>query len=164
MLKIRLLHPDDSIPEVTKLLHRAYSRLGGMGLNYTAVDQTPEVTSRRIADGHCLIAEWAGKLAGTVVATPTYAANQCEYFTRPGVASAHQFAVEPSFQGKGIGRALLAACEEWAAQQAFRELAIDTAEQASHLIALYARLGYRHVGHVQWSGKVYRSVVLSKIL
>jgi hypothetical protein len=42
------------------------------------------------------------------------------------------------------------------------ELAMDTAEQATHLVELYTRLGYRHVGWVQWPGKVYRSVVLSK--
>ena len=41
---------------------------------------------------------------------------------------------------------------------------MDTAEQATHLIELYAKLGYRQVGSVQWTGKVYRSVVLSKRL
>ena len=41
---------------------------------------------------------------------------------------------------------------------------MDTAEQAEHLITLYAGLGYKHVEFVQWSGKVYRSVVLSKAL
>lgn len=46
----------------------------------------------------------------------------------------------------------------------FKELALDTAEQAQHLIALYAGFGYRHVGFVQWPGKVYRSFVLSKAL
>ena len=41
---------------------------------------------------------------------------------------------------------------------------MDTAEQATHLIELYKGLGYRHVDWVQWTGKVYRSVVLSKSL
>ena len=59
---------------------------------------------------------------------------------------------------------LLAKAESWALENGFRELAMDTAEQATHLIELYSRLGYRHVGWVQWSGKVYRSVVLSKQL
>jgi len=31
-------------------------------------------------------------------------------------------------------------------------------------VSLYTRLGFRPVGHVQWTGKVYRSVVLSKAL
>lgn len=164
MLAIRPLSLDDSLEGLTHLLHRAYARLGAMGLNYTAVDQTVEVTRKRIHGGQCYVAHWDGQLAGTIVVQPTYASNECAYFTRAGVAAAHQFGVEPQFQSLGIGRALLGQCEAWAAERDFSELAMDTAEQATHLIALYGRLGYRPVGHVQWRGKVYRSVVLSKRL
>jgi GNAT superfamily N-acetyltransferase len=86
----------------------------------------------------------------------------CEYFRKPDVASAHQFAVEPTLHGLGIGRALLSVAEDWAASQGFRKLAVDTAEPALHLIELYLKLGYKRVGYVQWPGKLYRSVVLSK--
>ena len=163
MLKIRQFQESDSITELTSLLHRAYARLGAMGLNYTAVDQTPEVTAKRIRGGNCFVVASGSKLVGTSVAQPTYAENECEYFTRPGVA-AHQFAVDPEHQGAGIGRMLLQRAEQWAKESGFAELAMDTAEQATHLIELYARRGYRHVGWVQWPGKVYRSVVLSKRL
>jgi GNAT superfamily N-acetyltransferase len=78
------------------------------------------------------------------------------------VAAVHQFAVHPEHQGSGIGRMLLQRAERWAKDSGFMELAMDTAEQATHLVELYTRLGYRHVGWVQWPGKVYRSVVLSK--
>lgn len=135
-----------------------------MGLNYTAVDQTPEVTAKRIRGGHCFVVALGPKLVGTIVAQPTYAKNECEYFTRSGVAAAHQLAVDPQHQGAGIGRMLLERAEQWAKESGFVELAMDTAEQATHLIELYARLGYRHVGSVQWPGKVYRSVVFSKRL
>lgn len=164
MLDIRLLDNSDSVPDITALLHRAYARLGGMGLNYTAVDQSPEVTAKRIRGGTCFVATMDDTLVGTIVVQPTYAQNECDYFTRPGVAAAHQFAVEPTRQGLGIGRSLLSKAEEWATDQGFRELAMDTAEQATHLIDLYKGLGYRHVDWVQWTGKVYRSVVLSKML
>lgn len=164
MPNIRLLEESDSIPELTTLLHRAYGRLGRMGLNYTAVDQSPEVTAQRISGGRCFVATIEDALVGTIVVQPTYAQCECEYFTRPGVAAAHQFAVDPDQQGSGIGRSLLLKAEEWAMGSGFRELAMDTAEQATHLIDLYKRLGYRHVGWVQWTGKVYRSVVLSKSL
>ncbi len=162
---IRPLTDADSLGELTQLLHRAYARLGAMGLNYTAVDQTVDVTARRLAGGHALVAESSdGHLVGTVVVQPTYATNDCAYFTRPGVAAVHQFAVDPAWQGQGLGQRLLAACEAWASEQGFGELAMDTAEQATHLIRLYQGLGYQPVGHVQWPGKVYRSVVLSKPL
>ena len=71
MSQIRELSLNDSLGEITKLLHRAYARLGAMGLNYTAVDQSPEVTAERIAGGHCLIAEMDGKVVGTVLIKPT---------------------------------------------------------------------------------------------
>jgi len=164
MLNIRRLAKSDSIEDITALLHRAYARLGGMGLNYTAVDQSPEVTVRRINGGACFVATLDDTLVGTIVVQPTYAHNECRYFTRPGVAAAHQFAVEPARQGLGIGRALLLKAEEWAMDKGHRELAMDTAEQATHLIELYQGLGYHQVDWVQWAGKIYRSVVLSKML
>jgi len=164
MPQVRPLAESDSIDELTGLLHRAYARLGQLGLNYTAVDQSAEVTAQRIRGGACYVATLDDALVGTIVVQPTYAENACEYFTRPGVAAAHQFAVEPARQSLGIGRMLLARAEAWAHANGFRELAMDTAEQATHLIDLYARLGYRHAGWVQWPGKVYRSVVLSKRL
>jgi len=164
MPHFRPFKESDSIDDLTSLIHRAYARLGDMGLNYTAVDQTAEVTVKRIRGGTCFVAAAQSTLVGTIVVQPTYTENECEYFTRSGVAAAHQFAVDPGQQGAGIGRMLLQRVEEWATEHGFTELAMDTAEQASHLIAFYTRLGYRHVGWVQWPGKVYRSVVLSKLL
>ncbi|HXD07844.1 MAG TPA: GNAT family N-acetyltransferase [Burkholderiaceae bacterium] len=164
MLLIRQLDPADSLAHLTSLLHRAYAHLAAMGLNYTAVDQTAETTARRIEGGHCLVAEYGGELAGTVLAKPTDAASECEYFTRDSVATLRQFAVEPRLQGRGIGLALIRACEAWAREHGFGELALDTAEPATHLVRLYSRLGFSAVGHVQWPGKVYRSVVMSKTL
>ena len=161
-MKLRAWTAEDDLVALTQLLHRAYARLGAMGLNYTAVDQTPEVTARRIAGGQCFVAEEDGRLVGTIVVQPTYVRNDCRYFTREGVAAVHQFGVDPLCQGRGVGRALLRHCEDWARQRGYRELAMDTAEPASHLLALYQRLGYATVDRVQWPGKVYRSVVLSK--
>lgn len=164
MPHIRPFSATDSVAELTSLLHRAYARLAQMGLNYTAVDQTPDVTARRIEGGTCYVAAAGSRLIGTILVQPTYAENHCAYFTRPGVACAHQFAVDPQHQGSGIGRRLLARAEQWAQEHGFRELAMDTAEPAHHLVGLYERLGYRHAGFVEWPGKVYRSVVLSKPL
>jgi GNAT superfamily N-acetyltransferase len=164
MLLIRSLSSTDSIHELTHLLHRSYAQLGAMGLNYTAVDQTVEVTARRIEGGECFLAFWEGQLVGTVLAKPTDRQSECDYFTKPGVASLRQFAVDPELQGRGIGRALIARCESWATNTSHIELALDTAEPAEHLVRLYTGLGYEKVGFAQWPGKVYRSVVMSKAL
>jgi GNAT superfamily N-acetyltransferase len=164
MAHIRLLEKSDSINDLTSLLHRAYARLGAMSLNDTAVDQSPEVTANRIRGGVCFVAEEKSKIVGTIVVQPTCTASHCEYFTRPGVAAAHQFAVDPLHQGSGLGRRLLQQAEQWAKQSGHTELAMDTAEQAAHLIEFYTRLGYRQVSWVEWPGKAYRSLVLSKSL
>jgi hypothetical protein len=45
-----------------------------------------------------------------------------------------------------------------------KELALDTAEPAAHLIDWYQRLGFALVGHWKWGGANYRSVLMSKNL
>jgi GNAT superfamily N-acetyltransferase len=164
VIEVRPLAASDSIAEITGLLHRAYARLGTMGFNHTAVDQAPETTAQRIQGGTCYVATLDGAIVGTIVVQPTYLENTCEYFTRTGVAAAHQFGVEPALQRFGIGRMLLRRAEEWAVCNGFSELSLDTAERATHLIAMYKKAGYRHVGWVQWPGKTFRCVVLSKTL
>jgi hypothetical protein len=53
---IRPIDSTDSLATITELLHSAYARLGAMGFNYTAVDQTEETTRKRVAGGTCLVA------------------------------------------------------------------------------------------------------------
>lgn len=161
---IRLLTPSDSIEDLTAMIHRAFARLGAMGLNYTAVDQPPEVTARRIARGEGYVAELDGKIVGTVILCPPKTGSSCEWYRRPDVAIANQLAVEPAFQNRGIGSALMDHVEDTAAQRGFAHIAVDTAEPAEHLRRFYSRREYVQVQYSQWPGKVYRSVILSKCL
>lgn len=164
MLTIHKFQKTDSLQALTLLLNRAYAQWGAMGLNYTAVDQTPEITAQRIAGGQCFIAKWNGQWVGTVLGKPTDVSSECVYFTKPGVATLRQLGVEPDFRGKGIGLQLIRCCQAWARDQGYEELALDTAKQATPLVKLYTRLGFKPVGQVQWPGKNYESVVLSKSL
>lgn len=169
-LALRPLSPADSLEALTALLHRAYARLGAMGLNYTAVDQSVQTTAARVRGGQCFVAERGGALVGTVtVQGPWQAersadARRCPWFLRRDLAHLHQLAVDPSHQGQGIGDRLVDACEQWARAQGYRALGLDTAEPAEHLRRRYAALGYADVGRVQWAGKRYRSVVMAKPL
>jgi GNAT superfamily N-acetyltransferase len=163
---IRPLGPHDSIKELTALLHRSYAALGAMGLNYTAVDQTPEVTRRRNSGGLCLVAvDPADRLVGTVLFyPPERTGDGSSWFNRPEVAKCGQFGVDPSFQKQGIGSRLADAVEAEARAAHAKEIALDTAEPATHLIEWYGRRGYRFIEYAQWRGKRYRSVILSKSL
>lgn len=169
-ITLRPLAASDSLDTLTALLHRAYARLGKLGLNYTAVDQTVQTTRARIASGQCLVLEVNGTLAGTVVVSARSDAQaqpgmrHTPWFLRRDVAHLHQLAVEPALQGQRLGDRLVAACESWAKEQGCRAIALDTAEPAAHLRQRYARLGYRDVDTVQWPGKRYRSVVMVKPL
>jgi GNAT superfamily N-acetyltransferase len=168
--RIRAWRADDDAQALTALLHRAYARLGAMGLNFTAVDQTVDVTLKRIAQGECFVAEREGVVCATITvckpfepSTQPWAADAPCFF-EPRTAHFHQLAVDPSAQGEQLGDRLVAHTEAWALEQGFRHMACDTAVPAGHLRARYARLGYKEVGELQWRGKTYRSVLLEKVL
>lgn len=161
---IRPLAEHDSISELTALLHASYASLSGLGFNYTAVDQSEDETRMRIARSECYVAEDDGQIVGTILFSSAARSKGCEWFNRPEVSSLHQFAVLPQHQGRGIGGKLLAFVEDKARASGAREIALDTADGAADLIDWYRRRGYREVGHVQWDGKTYRSLVMSKTL
>jgi GNAT superfamily N-acetyltransferase len=164
-ITIRPLEPGDSIDALTALLHRAYAPLGARGLNYTAVDQTADVTRSRIARGVCLVAVTPDRcLSGTVLYHRTFKGTVSVWLERDDVAFFGQLAVEPDMQKSGLGARLVEAAERRARQEGAAEMAVDTAEPAGHLVSWYARLGYRRIATVQWRGKNYRSVIMSKTL
>jgi predicted N-acetyltransferase YhbS len=165
-IAIRPIGPDDSIEELTALLHRSYAVLGDMGLNYTAVDQSAEVTRKRLAHGIGFAAVDAqGRIVGTVLFhSPERSDGGSPWLTRPEVAHFGQLAVEPALQQRGIGARLMQVVEDKARAAGATELALDTAEPAKHLIDWYARRGYRFIEYAQWRGKRYRSVIMSKSL
>lgn len=166
-ITIRPLSPGDSIPDLTALLHRAYARLADMGLRYMATHQPDDVTRERAAQGECFVAEMDGAIVGTIIfktAAQTRGYGSCPWYDREEVASFGQFAVEPTLQANGLGRRLMSLVEDRALATGAREIALDTAEPATHLVSWYTRLGYRFIEHAQWSHTNYRSVILSKTL
>jgi uncharacterized damage-inducible protein DinB/GNAT superfamily N-acetyltransferase len=169
-ITIRPLAARDSLDALTALLHRAYAPLAARGLNFTATTQDVETTKKRAAEGQCFVAVANGELVGTVtvcgpydVETAPWAAD-VPWFRERDTAHFHQFAVDPRLQGQGLGRRLVLACEQWALKNGYKRMALDTAEPAGELRALYRRMGYGDVGQVQWRGKVYRSVIMQKSL
>ncbi len=167
---VRPLAPSDSLEGLTALLHRAYARLGAMGLNFTAVDQSVETTRQRFASGQGFVLDNGGALIGCVVVAGPFDPERhpgvlrSPWYLRRDVAHLHQLAVDPAHQGQGHGDRLVDACEAWAREQGYHTIALDTAEPAQHLRTRYARLGYAEVDQVQWDGKRYRSLILVKPL
>ena len=167
---IRPLAATDQLVELTALLHRAYARLGAMDLNFTAVDQTVAVTAERVARGQCFVAMVGDAMAGTVTVSRPHDPARSDWvapspwLVRCDTAHFGQLAVDPRFQGRRIGDALIARCEAWALGEGYARMLLDTAMPAEHLRTRYERLGYRAEDEVQWNGKRYRSVLMVKEL
>lgn len=163
-INIRLLSEADSLEALTALIHRAYRQLADLGFRYWGTHQSVDDTRQRIARGECYVALCDGELVGTVVLNLPDNASGHDWYNRPDVTSFSQFAVDPPFQKQGIGLQLLGIIEQRAVALGVNELACDTAEGASHLIALYTKQGFRKVGMADWGATNYKSVILSKTL
>jgi GNAT superfamily N-acetyltransferase len=151
-----------SVKDITDLLHRSYARLAQMGLNFWATVQPPEVTRKRLLDGQGLVATLGGRIVGTITFYDQFHGEECAWYQLPTVSRFGQFAVEVELQSLGIGRTLIDKVTGLARTAGKKELALDTSEQAAHLLEYYRKKGFRFVQHMQWSGVNYRSVVLSK--
>ncbi len=163
-IRIRGLQPEDSVTAITELLHVAYAPLAAMGFKYLATHQDEATTQRRLQSGISIVAELDGVIVGTVTLRAPKAESRCAWYSQSGVWSFGQFAVRPDLARNGLGTRLMSVIEESALQHGATELALDTAEGATHLIRWYERLGFRLIQHVSWDETNYRSVVMSKRL
>ncbi|HDR9500883.1 GNAT family N-acetyltransferase [Burkholderia cepacia] len=152
----------DSYAQLTPMLHRAFARLGAMGLNCTCVDQDEAVTRRRAEAGECYVAVCGGRVIGTATLYATDPSSACPLYRREGVASVRQVAVDPDCQSRGIGALLLSFAERWAALRGYTLLALDTPHPASHLLAFYGSQGFDVVDVMRFDGKRYDSAILCK--
>lgn len=162
-LTIRRLNDTDSISELTSLLHSAYKPLLEQGMRYLASHQDENKTRERCFKGETYLAI-DREIVGTITLSTSSNTRGSPWYDRPDVASFGQFAVKPEYQKLGIGSKLLGVVENRARLLGVRELALDTAETASHLIHYYQLRNYRFIEHVKWDVTNYRSVILSKTL
>jgi GNAT superfamily N-acetyltransferase len=65
-----------------------------------------------------------------------------DYFTREEVGHVSDVVVAPGGEGRGVGRALMAAAEEWARGRGYRLLTLNAFVRNTRARRLYERLGY----------------------
>jgi GNAT superfamily N-acetyltransferase len=162
-VQIRPFAETDSVPDLTSLLHRSYKRLADMGLRFVATYISEKDTRYFIDNGECFVAELGGKIIGTILIYPK-GKTIPEFYKRDDVAVFGKFAVDPLYQNKGVGAMLMDYIENHVKSKGIKELALDTAEQAVHLIEYYKKRGFRFVGYQKWPVTNYRSVIMSKTL
>ena len=165
-IEFRLLTGDDSIEELTQLLHKSYKVLADMGLKYVAATQDHSTTLNRARSAYkCFIGIYKHKIVSTISLYSPKPLDESSWYSKDFVAKIGQFAVTPELQKYGIGSKMMDIVEEEAGKiKNVREIALDTAETAVHLIELYKKRGYRYVETVQWDVTNYKSVILSKSL
>ncbi len=158
---IRPLTDEDSLEELTDLLHRAYATLADMGLRYMATHQSVDITRSRLEKGLGIVVIQDEKIIATLTYYSPAQSKGTPFLDLSEVAHIGQLAVDPSLRNQGIGNALMAWAKKKALADGALELALDTADTADHLISWYERLGYRIVEQASWDCTNYDSVIMS---
>jgi carbamoyl-phosphate synthase large subunit len=102
---------------------------------YKALSETAEDVLRHLTRGGAIVVEADGRIVGAV----RYREQ------RPGALLLYRLAVHPDHQRHGIGRALMAAVEDFAHRNGYCEVHLHARHTCPDLIATYERLGYREV-------------------
>ena len=160
----RVLLPLDDLDAITSLLHEAYAPLAAAGMRFVATHQDTAMTQERLKNGETFVATDGDLIVGIVTLKEAEATYGTPFYSRPDVADFGQFAVRPTHQRRGIGSHLIEMVECRAREKGVGELALNTSEHASHLIAMYTRKGFRFIEYAQWPDVNYRSMIFSKTL
>ena len=165
-VEFRLFSNDDSVEELTQLLNKSYKSLADMGFNYVAATQGFDITLDRIKKAYkSYVGIYKNRIISTISIYEPKPLDGNAWYSKDFVAKIGQFAVEPELQRYGIGSRMMDIVEDEARRMKnIRELALDTAETAYHLIDYYKKRGYKYIETIKWDVTNYKSVVLSKKL
>lgn len=68
--------------------------------------------------------------------------SHSKHFTGEGQAYIGELATSEMVEGKGVGKALVQACEQWGREQGYRILALATGAANERALGFYHHLGY----------------------
>ena len=141
---------DDDVPAVAALMNRAYRGAGGtrgwaVETDYLAGDRTTSEALR---------ADLAAAPAATLLKWVDGSANSfsgCVWLEPLGGDAWYlgSFAIDPDRQNGGLGRAMLAAAEDWVRQRGGQRMRMTVVNLRCALIAWYLRRGYRKTGETE---------------
>lgn len=121
------------LPEVERIVHDAYVKyVSRMGKKPRPM---LDDYRQRIRAHETWVIHEHDKVRGIVVLLP-----------QPDHLLLDNIAVDPSFHGKGIGRALIAFAEGEATRHGYDEIRLYTHQTMHENIAMYPRLGYQETG------------------
>jgi GNAT superfamily N-acetyltransferase len=139
-MKIRPLDPSES-DELGAITVRAYRTLSGGDPLGPYEDELRDVDGRR-RDSEVYVAEDDdGQLMGGVTFVLGPESTMSE-FDDPDAAGIRMLAVDPSFQARGAGRALVETCIDRARANGRAKIILHSTPQMSVAHSLYRRLGF----------------------
>lgn len=141
----------DDIPAVMALIRRVVPLMRATGnLQWDDAYPNPEVFARDVERAQLWAALVDDSLAGIAAITrdqePEYA--QVGWDVTEEAVVVHRFAVDPAFQGRGIGLALMEQAERVAREGGVRVLRVDTNTQNEVTKRLFPKLGYALAGEI----------------
>lgn len=162
---IRPVTDDDDLVRLTALIHGAYAPHAKLGLRYWGTHQTVEDTAKRFASGTGFVMLDGNRYVGTITLRPPQPESAVALYRDPSVWTLSQFCIAPAAKGLGYGRRLHDHATGVARHRGAATIALDTAQPAATLIAMYESWGYRIVGECDWRPLTnYTSVVMARPL
>ena len=138
---VRSMRPEEAA-EVGRLTLAAYDAYGTLTGPYR--DRVADPAGRLETATAVLCAELEGRLAGTVTFVLPHDLEWEPRGEPAGDAGFRILAVAPWAEGRGVGRALVAACIERARAAGARRLVITTMAWMDRAHLLYQHLGFEH--------------------
>jgi GNAT superfamily N-acetyltransferase len=137
----------EDLPAIRAVIHAAYTRY------LPRMDKPPAPMLRDYGPS---------VEAGTTWVTGSPVTAVLTLYPREDHLYVENIAVDPSAQGRGLGRALMEFAEQEAARRGLRRMALVTHEAMTENQAIYARLGYVEIERRVEDG--YRRVYMEKPL
>lgn len=137
----------DDLPAIRAVIDAAYARY------LTRMDKPPAPMLRDYGPS---------VEAGTTWVTGSPITAVLTLYPRDDHLYVENIAVDPSAQGRGLGRALMEFAEQEAARRGLSRMALVTHEVMTENQAIYARLGYIETGRRSEDG--YRRIYMEKPL
>ena len=141
----------EDVAPVMALVHRVVPRMRASGsLQWDAQYPNAAVFGRDVEMAQLWVAEEDGQMAGCAAITtdqePEYADVGWDISELAVVV--HRLAVDPAFQGKGVGMALMRQAEDVARKRGIAVLRVDTNTQNEATQRLFPKLGYSLAGEI----------------
>jgi ribosomal protein S18 acetylase RimI-like enzyme len=148
VMKFRLATQDD-VEQIMRLVNATYAKY---------LDRMEKPPAPMLAD-------YTGLIAGGevyVLASDAEIAGMLVIEGQDQALLIENVAIDPAFQGQGLGRRLMAFAEQQAREYALRELRLYTNEVMVENLAFYRRLGFEEVERRMDDG--YHRVFMRKLL